>query len=50
LKLYRDARAGKFGALRLEVTIVPVSTAVDGIDLDHDVSVEPPGYIVEPRD
>ena len=29
LKLYRDARAGKFGGLRLEVTIVPVSAAVD---------------------
>jgi hypothetical protein len=49
LNLYRAARAGKFGPLRLEVTIVPVSAAVDGIDLEK-VSIEPPGYIAEPRD
>ena len=50
LKVYRDARAGKFGVLRLEVTVVPVSAASDGIDLGRDVSVESPGYISEPGD
>jgi hypothetical protein len=50
LNLYREAKAGKFGVLRLEVTVVPASAVADGIDLARDVSVESPGYISEPTD
>jgi hypothetical protein len=49
LPLYRKALAGEFGKLMLEVTIVPVSAAADGIDLETEVSVEGPESIVVPQ-
>lgn len=47
--LYRAAQEGRFGPLRLEVTIVPVALAADGIDLDTEVTVEDPAHIAGPR-
>lgn len=48
--LYRDASAGAFGRLKLEVVIAPGSAASDGkIDMENEVSVEPPNTISIPR-
>jgi hypothetical protein len=50
LSLYRDASAGAFGQLRLEVVIAPGSAASDGkIDMESEVSVEPPHTISIPK-
>jgi hypothetical protein len=50
LSLYRDALAGAFGPLKLEVTIAPGSAASDGkIDMDTEVAVEPPRTISIPK-
>jgi hypothetical protein len=49
LDLYHDAQAGKFGALRLEVILVPLPATGQGVDLDRDASAEPPSYISDPR-
>jgi hypothetical protein len=49
LQLYHDARVGKFGSLKLEVTIALQSAAADGkIDMDTEVSVELPSTIIDP--
>ena len=48
--LYHDASSGRFGPLVLEVTIAPLSAAADGkIDMEKEVSVEPPSTIVVPK-
>jgi hypothetical protein len=50
LSLYRDASAGVFDSLKLEVTIAPQSAAADGkIDMEHEVSVESPNTIAIPK-
>jgi hypothetical protein len=49
LNLFRRARDGEFGQLRVEVVVVPAGAVADGIDLDSEVSVEAPGFIVEPN-
>jgi hypothetical protein len=49
LAIYRDARSGRFGPLRVEVVIVPVAAAADGVDFDTEVTAEPPSFIVEPQ-
>ena len=50
LSLYRDASAGNFGPLKLEVTIAPGSAASDGkIDMDTEVTVEPADTISIPK-
>jgi phage major head subunit gpT-like protein len=48
--LFQDASAGKFGQLALEVIIAPLSAAADGhVDMDKELSVEPPHVIVVPK-
>ena len=50
LSLYNDAITGRFGKLVLEVTIAPRAAGDDGnIDLDKEVTVEPPSAIVIPQ-
>jgi hypothetical protein len=50
LSLYNDAIIGKFGKLGLEVTIAPRAAWDDGnIDLDKEVTVEPPSMIAIPQ-
>jgi hypothetical protein len=48
LAIFRQAREGAFGLLRLEVIIVPVAAALDGVDFETEVSAEPPSFIAEP--
>jgi hypothetical protein len=45
LQLYRDAVAGKFGALKLEAMIITKDKASDGIDVDQDATAVPPAEI-----
>jgi hypothetical protein len=50
LSLYRDAMAGAFGPLELEVTIAPLSAAADGkIDPDKEITVDSPNTIMLPQ-
>lgn len=50
LAIYREAAAGRFGPLKLEVTIAPLSAALDGkIDMEKEVTVEPPSAILVPE-
>jgi hypothetical protein len=48
LQLYRDANAGKFGPLKLEVVLISLKDAADGIDLDKDADVQDPSFILVP--
>lgn len=45
LQLYRDALAGKFGKLKLEVVIITKKKAQDGIDMEKDPSAVDPSTI-----
>jgi hypothetical protein len=45
LQLYREALAGKFGKLKLEVVIITKSKAQDGIDMEKDPSAVDPSSI-----
>jgi DNA-binding transcriptional regulator PaaX len=49
LSFYRDAIAGKFGALAVEVVITPTSAVADGhLDMESEVTAEPPSAILIP--
>ena len=49
LQLYREALAGKFGKLKLEVVIITKEKAQDGIDMDKDPSAVDPSSIRIPN-
>ena len=49
LSILRDARAGRFGPLRIDVVIVPVADAADGIDFETEAQAVPPDRISEPE-
>jgi hypothetical protein len=40
LSLFRDAVAGRFGQLKVEVVVAPASGATDGLDMDSEITVE----------
>jgi hypothetical protein len=45
--LFQEALSGKFGKLKLEVTVAPQSAFADGkLDFDNEVTAEPPESII----
>jgi hypothetical protein len=44
LSLFRDAVAGRFGQLKVEVVVAPASGAHDGLDMDGEITVEEPSF------
>jgi hypothetical protein len=50
LSLFRDAVAGRFGRLKVEVVVAPASGASDGLDMDGEITVEQPSFLAsEPK-
>ena len=49
LQTYREAQSGRFGPLRIEVVVIPIADALDGIDLNTETSSMPTSEITEPE-
>lgn len=49
LRLIRDARSGRFGPLRIDVVVVPIDQALDGIEFDHETLILPAAELTEPE-
>lgn len=49
LQLIREARNGRFGPLRIELVVVPIADALDGVDVNSEIVVLPAVELTEPE-
>ena len=49
LRLIRDARTGRFGPLRIDLVVVPIDQALDGIEFDRETLILPAAELTEPE-
>jgi hypothetical protein len=43
--LLQDSVGGRYGLLKVEVVVAPVSAAADGLDMDNEIVVTQPSFL-----